>query len=372
VDKGVILVVEDDSNLRSGICDILELQDYAVLAAENGAIALALLQAQEKLPDLILSDIMMPEVNGYEFFDEVRKDIRFAAIPFIFLTARGEKSDVRLGKSMGADDYVIKPFSAEDLIIAIDSKLRRHQQLDNIHKAEIGDVKQSILTILNHEFRTPLTYIVAYADLLNQDTETLNPTEMNEFLGVMSQGAERLRRLVENFIVLVELQTGEGAKAFAARRTMMNNPIAILSDAMAQTELFAKRKGITIRLEFGDEIWPTVIVDTAYLKLALTCLIENAIKFSDQPGKTVTVSAANNENGLSISVLDQGRGISQNEHQRIFEPFYQIDRSTYEDQGAGVGLAIVKHVADLHSAEITVESAVNEGSCFTLWIPADA
>src|SRR5260221_4815421 len=293
----------------SGILDILEFQDYTVLSAGNGVEALAVLRAQNTLPDLILSDIMMPVMNGYEFYDEIRKATRFAAIPFIFLTARGEKSDVRTGKSMGVDDYVIKPFIAEDLLVVIDAKLRRRQELESIHKAEIGDVKQSILTILNHEFRTPLTYIVAYADLLNQDTSSLDHTEMNEFLGAMGLGAERLRRLVENFMVLVELQTGEGAKTFATRRIRLDNLLPLLVDAAAQTEPFAQKKGISVTVEPDNGPWSDVVVDPVYLKFALACLIENAIKFTDEPGNTVVVRAENAQGGLSLSVLDQGRGI---------------------------------------------------------------
>jgi two-component system sensor histidine kinase/response regulator len=369
VNKATILVVEDDSNLMSGIRDILELQDYHVLTANNGLEGLSVIRAQTDVPDLILSDIMMPHMNGYEFFDEVRKETRFAAIPFIFLTARGEKSDIRVGKAMGADDYVVKPFNAEDLLIVIEAKLRRREELERIHKAEIGDLKQSILTILNHEFRTPLTYIVAYADLLNQDAATLNYTEINDFLQAMGLGADRLRRLVENFILLVELETGEGKKAFASRRRQLDDPILALADACDQIESVARQKGIDVRVQQSNDQWPNVTVDPVYLKLALICLIENAIKFSDAPGKTILLDASVSDHEVWLSVQDEGRGIAQDQHEVIFDMFYQIDRATHEDQGAGVGLAIVKRVMDLHSGRVVVESVVGEGSRFSLVFP---
>src|SRR5579859_2689111 len=206
-DHATILVVEDDYNLMQGIRDILALQDYDVLTAHNGLDGIKTLQTAQTLPDLILSDIMMPHMNGFEFYEALRREARWATIPFIFLTARGEKADVRAGKSMGVDDYIIKPFSAEDLIMIIEGKLRRRRELLEVHGTEISDIKQSILTILNHEFRTPLTYIVAYADLLNTDTGALNYDEMRSFLQGMNTGADRLRRLIENFILLVDLET---------------------------------------------------------------------------------------------------------------------------------------------------------------------
>ena len=121
--RHTILVVEDDYNLMQGIRDILALQDYDVLTANNGQDGINVLQSAHNLPDLIVSDIMMPRMNGYEFYEALRRETRWATIPFIFLTARGEKADIRAGKSLGVDDYIIKPFSAEDLLIVIEGKL---------------------------------------------------------------------------------------------------------------------------------------------------------------------------------------------------------------------------------------------------------
>src|SRR5258708_39609713 len=196
--RHTILVVEDDYNLMQGIRDILALQDYDVLTANNGQDGINVLQSARNLPDLIVSDIMMPRMNGYEFYEALRRETRWATIPFIFLTARGEKAAIRAAKSLGVDDYIIKPFSAEDLLIVIEGKLRRRKELQQVHSAEISDIKQSILTILNHEFRTPLTYIVAYADLLNTDTSVLYDHQMKAFLHGMYNGPQPARRLVES------------------------------------------------------------------------------------------------------------------------------------------------------------------------------
>jgi DNA-binding response OmpR family regulator len=122
-----ILVVEDDIAMRDGICEILELAGYTASVASNGKEALELLE--KVTPELIVSDIMMPEMDGYHFYGHVREDDRWLTVPFIFLTARGEKADVLRGKSMGVDDYLIKPFDPEELLVAVESKLKRMRQL---------------------------------------------------------------------------------------------------------------------------------------------------------------------------------------------------------------------------------------------------
>jgi DNA-binding response OmpR family regulator len=238
--KATILVVEDDRNLMQGICDILELQEYRVLTAANGLGGLDVMNSCTPPPDLIVSDIMMPGMNGYEFFEAVRNDERWMTIPFIFLTAKSEKADVRAGKSMGADDYVIKPFDAEDLVIAVDAKLRRSKELDRVRDLHISDIKRQIMIILNHEFRTPLTFVVAYADMLHRDADELSYDEIKTFLNGVNAGADRLRRLIENFILLVELETGEAVRTFGWRKRPFCDYQALFAEAMTRAQEMAK------------------------------------------------------------------------------------------------------------------------------------
>jgi len=162
--KPLILVVEDDLALLEGIRELLELTEYKVITAMNGQEALDVLEKQR--PDLIVSDIMMPEMDGYEFHEKVSEQPQLNAIPFIFLTARGEKADIRRGKDIGVDDYITKPFDDEDLLVGVRAKLSRWDGLRKQRDEEVSDLKSKILLTLSHEFRTPLTYIINYSDLL--------------------------------------------------------------------------------------------------------------------------------------------------------------------------------------------------------------
>lgn len=360
--KATLLVVEDEPNLLFGIRDILELDGYRVITARNGQEALTALQAT--IPDLIISDVMMPQMDGTELLKEIRKREDWVAIPFIFLTAKGEKTDIQNGKILGVDDYLVKPYDAEDLLITVDAKLRRHQAIHQAQNSVVEKIKRNILTILNHEFRTPLTLVVAYADMLkDQDVEAMNEQELLLFLKEINSGADRLRHLIENFIMLVELETGNAQRMFDWRKAKLPDLPTIVREAYDRK--FGQPKvQHTCTLDIADTL-PPVLGDRAFLVTILCELLDNAIKFST-PDDPITITTGTTEDEVHISVVDNGRGIKDDEIDTIWEMFYQVDRDQFEDQGAGSGLAIVKGLTEIHGGRVEVTSAYGKGSCFTL------
>lgn len=366
--KAKLLVVEDEHNLLLGIRDILELDEYRVIMASNGQQALDVLRSQgADLPDLILSDIMMPYMDGIEFLKEVRKNEAWVKIPFIFLTAKGAKGDVQQGKMLGVDDYLIKPFDADDLLVAVESRLNRHKALNQAAEDQIHDMKRNILTILNHEFRTPLTLVVAYADMLkDNNVERMNDSELLLFLREINMGADRLRHLIENFILLVELETQDAAKNYEWRSHPITNFYTILESACNK---YRNNPRYANPLELiAPEKMPTVFGDREYIMTMLTELLDNAYKFSPN-GEPITVEATEVDGGLRVSITDRGRGIPAHEVENIWKSFYQVNREQFEDQGAGSGLAIVYGLAQLHGAQLHVTSELGKGSCFSITFP---
>jgi two-component system, sensor histidine kinase and response regulator len=361
--------VEDDAHLLHGIREILTLEQYKVLIADNGQAALNCLEDESAPPDLIVSDIMMPVMNGFELLTAVRRDPRWLTLPFIFLTAKGEKADVQRGRRLGVDDYLHKPFDPDELLTTIESRLERHRALTAAHTQAMADLKRNILMILNHEFRTPLTLVVAYADMLNdQNAEQLNREELALFLRGVNSGAERLRRLVENFILLVELETGESNKVFQWRKGPIHDAQHLLLSAVNSV-----RRNPKVDNEFHFECDPTIpsfVADRDYLITALIQLLDNAIKFSDSKSPIHIGARCESEtNKIIFWVRDEGRGIDAKNLDEIWKSFYQPDRGQFEDQGAGSGLAIVRGVVDLHSGRVDVESERGVGSTFRLTIP---
>jgi signal transduction histidine kinase len=361
-----ILVVEDDTALLDGLRDMLELSGYRVHTARNGLEGLSVLK--QHLPDLIVSDINMPRMDGYEFYSQVRAQPDWLSLPFIFLTAKSEKIDVRRGKSLGADDYITKPFEEADLLVAVEAKLNRHAQLAAAQGRQVADLKRSILTTLNHEFRTPLTYITTYADMLGDGN--VSTDEFKEFMRGIQAGSERLRRLVEDFILLVELQTGDARQTYERRSARLRDlgPLLQLAADRANGRAEARRVALTVAL--GNPL-PAITADREFLLDAVGRLLDNAIKFSRKEGGHVTLAAQPGGRGVLIQVADDGIGMPSGQLDKIFDLFYQIDRAKQEQQGSGSGLAICQGIVALHGGELRAASQEGVGSTFTIELPKE-
>lgn len=365
-----ILVVEDDEVLRIGICDLLDLSGYIVTAARDGQRGLEALEEMRTPPALIVSDIRMPNMDGYEFLSAVRSHQEWVSIPFIFLSAKGDREDIRKGKLQGADDYISKPFEFQDLLVAIQSSLSRHDELVAFQEARMETLKRRILEVINHEFRTPLTYIVAYADLMASEPSFQHSDDLNQYITGILEGSERLSRLIENFLVLAELESGLGEKIWQRRRTRVENVGRIVDAVVEQARAKSHLRGVTIKSEV-DSSTPPIEADPIYLEIAIRELIHNAIRFSPED-EAVNVVVHTDAGAIRIDVRDEGPGIAADKQDRLFDTFYQVDRESLEQGGAGAGLAIARHVAQLHGGDIEVESAPGEGSLFCLRLPIPA
>jgi len=359
-----ILVAEDDFNMLQGICDALALAGYETQPTSNGLEALACLEKDHF--DLILSDIMMPKMDGYELFEQVRSNPAWTAIPFIFLTAKGQKTDIRLGKQLGADDYLVKPFEVEDLLVAVQSKMERTRALQRAADEELAYLKQTILNTFSHEFRTPLTYISGYTELLQSGDFDIE--ELREFLTNIRKGSDRLRRMVEDFLFAVMLETNEASGIYLMERfecTDLSSQIAGLLDKL-QTR--AETRRVELKRELPPQL-PPLICHIKYILDAVERLVDNAIKFSRREGGTVTIRAWADKSTLYIAVSDDGIGINAEQQSRLFGLFSQIDRDKMEQQGTGIGLFIVKGITELHGGQVQVASSPSLGSTFTLSFP---
>lgn len=365
--KSTILVVEDDLSMLAGVKEMLQFAGYEVITAEDGLAGLRALQ--QTRPDLIISDIMMPGMDGYEFLRKVRENPKWLDIPIIFLTAKGEKADIRLGKQLGVDDYLTKPFDTEDLLVAVEAKLKRSRELQAVAEDRLTQLRRGILDTLSHELRTPLTLIHGYAELISEETG-LGAEELKSFLRGLRTGSERLNRLVEDLLLLISLETGEMAEDFARRQQRVSTEAIVRQVALIyRSELSRRGSPLRLTVELPESL-PEVMGDMEYLVDALSRLVDNAIKFSKPEGGEIRLRASQDGAWVRLEVEDEGIGIPAAELPRLFQPLYQVNRKRMEQQGAGVGLAIAKGLVELHGGRIEVESEEGVGSRFSILLPA--
>lgn len=360
-----ILVIEDEQSLRRDIMEMLAFEGYEVDGAENGAAGIA--QAQRQLPDLIICDIMMPELDGYGVLDALRRNETTAAIPFIFLTARTDKGDRRQGMEQGADDYLTKPFTVQELLKSVDTRLRRRRDIEQVSERRLEDLRDSIILAMPHELRTPLTVIMGFSDLLNADCETMPPARIREMAEHINQAASRLYHMVENYLVYaqIEIIVADPNGKDLLRGHQTSEPRIVVEDQAIQRAQFYNRES-DLQLEVQDA--PGVCILEDYLKKAVGEIVDNAFKFS-LPETPVCVSAAVKDGTFyTIKVHNHGRGMTAEQIARV-GAYMQFNRRFYEQQGSGLGLIIARRLAELHGGHLEIESAVDVATTVTLTLP---
>jgi len=362
--QATILLVEDEAPILEGMSRALMQAGYDVLTATNGEVGLARLD--ESTPDLIVADIMMPVMDGYEFYRALRANPAWELVPFIFATARGEREHVREGKRLGVDDYLTKPFDIEDLLVAVEAKLQRARRIQQATQEELQTLKGRILTMFNHEFRTPLTLIRGYAEMATMGGE-LDAETLLRYIGSMAHGADRLFSLIEDLLLGMEIEAGAAAQYFDLQKTRLETLSSLVGDVAARFEVQAAQAGVALNAAVPPGL-PPVEGSADYLSDALGRLVDNAIKFSPNGG-CVEIIASAQDGMVQIHVTDQGRGIPPEEHPFIFDAFHQVDREQFEQQGAGLGLMIARGLIELHGGHVAVDSAQGGGSTFTVVLP---
>jgi two-component system sensor histidine kinase/response regulator len=361
-----VLVVDDDPTILDSVTDLLRISGYRILSATNGVEGLRMMQTNT--PDLIIADIMMPEMDGYQFYEAVRENPAWTPIPFIFLTARGERKDIRRGYMLGADQYLTKPFEAEDLLVAVEKRLERVRAIQAVTKDEVEQVKQQLLTIFSHELRTPLSYIYGYVHLLEEGHKGLDDDVIGEILGDMRAGAERLVRLTEDLMQIVYIDSG--AMVLRMEREGKDTDIGpLILQAIRELDEKAEKRKVIVSAQIPDQLTIWCVGD--FVQDAMRRLVDNAIKFSKREDGHVWVRAEVVNDWVVITVQDDGIGIDPANLKLIFERFRQLDREKLEQQGIGLGLALADRLVDLHGGHIEVESEPGVGSTFTLYLPVE-
>lgn len=364
--RSTILVTEDDPSMLEIITFLLEDEGYHVLQAANAEAALSILQ--QNTPDLIISDIMMPGMDGFEFYERVRAHTEWAQLPFIFLTARGQRVDIRRGMGLGADDYITKPFEPEELLEAIEIRLMRAAETQAVFHRVSTDLQEKIIQSLTHEFRTPLALVVGYTELLESTGQQMNTSDFQTVLNGLLSGSKRLMNLVEDFLMLSRLNMGEIAREAHQESHQTIGPEWVVDQLVAQVKDQAAAENVSLTVNHQAS-GLTLTIGQHELTEIVRRLLDNAIKFSKETGGHVAVTTCQDGDTWVLEVADKGIGIREDALSWIFEAFRQVDRNKQEQQGSGVGLTIVRGLAETYGGRVAAKSTLGVGSTFTVWLP---
>jgi signal transduction histidine kinase len=405
-----ILVVDDVAENRDLLQECLRDAGYQTLSASNGQEALDAVAAGA--PDLILLDVVMPKVNGYEVCRRLKAHEETAFIPIVMLTALQDLKDRICGIEVGADDFLSKPLNLLELLTRVRSLLRvkaLHDQVASYNRRleemvaertaalqaalrdlqEMDRLKSEFLTNISHELRTPLTPIKGYLPaILREELGSLSPGQ-RQALEIVLQSVDRLHRLIDNLLTFMQWESGQV--------DLQLEPVAlqvVCEPGLAQVAPAATQKGVGLQAVLPPGV-PAVWADAAALGEVLAHLLDNAVKFTPAGGHVVVtarpitlpsshlinpaagsghstpVPADLHRDLVEIAVQDTGIGIHPSALPKIFDRFYQADSSaTRRHGGTGLGLAIVRRILDAHGASITVESQLQRGTTFTIRLPA--
>ncbi len=362
----LILIVDDTRVNLQLLGKILMKVNYELAIANSGYEALDMLR--EVKPDLILLDVMMPGIDGYEVCKTLKSSPETKNIPVIFLTAKSEKEDIVTGFEMGAVDYVTKPFNSAELLARVKTHLELKYARDLLAKQneklkQLNDLKNEFLGMAAHDLRNPIGSITTTLSYILEYLGTNLTEKQVKFLRNIEKAGRYMNVLLNDLLDLTAIESGK-----LTLKLMEEDYINFLKENIVLNQMLADKKAITIDLNYEDNI-PYINFDRDKITQVINNLISNAVKFSHGDTK-ITVDIKSGEDFIITSVIDQGQGIPEQELPHIFKEFHRSTvKATDGEKSTGLGLAITKKIVEGHGGKIGVESKVMEGSTFYFTLP---
>ncbi len=370
ISRGSLLIVDDTPNNLRLLSSMLAQHGYEVRSAISGANALMTISVAP--PDLILLNINMPVTDGYEVCKRLKADPATCEIPIIFLSALDDLSDKVMAFEVGGVDYISKPFHIEEVVARVESQLELRRMRLELQQAkaealsalqqekELNRLKSEFVSMVSHDFRTPLTSIQGFAELLRENLDNLTPEKRDRYFQKINAAVENLLDLLDEVLLLGGLDSGK----------MQCHPTPLALERFCRDLVEAVSLGTHyshhIELSYGGDSKP-VALDATLLRQILTNLLTNAMKYSPDCDR-IWFDVQCEAHQVTFRVRDNGIGIPAENQSRLFETFYRCN-NVGTIKGTGLGLAVTKRCIDAHQGTIAVKSTVGVGTTMIVTLP---
>ena len=351
-----ILIVDDNLQNIKVLGSTLKKNGYFVAAAKNGEAALKYLNV--KIPDIILLDIMMDKMDGFEVCKNIKATPEISDIPIIFLTAKTAEEDIVKGFEAGAVDYITKPFVVSEVLVRVANHLRtkKYYDLSESQKQKLEKANKELLEL--NRFKEFMTYSIVH-DLKNPLSLIANEIKND----AVKYAVYKMQNLVAN---LLNVQKFEEAKMVLTKEEISFDKI--IAEVLIQTNYLIEEKNQKLIINAPKNL--KLFVDSELITRVLINLLTNAAKFTPDNG-SISISVIQNDTLIILDITDTGIGISHEFLPKVFDRFAQPDRQTNSNQySTGLGLNFCKMTIEAHGGQITVASQINKGSTFTFTIPS--
>ncbi len=369
--RGVTILMVDDAPANLGLLnDMLVSRGYTVREATSGAQALNMIAGDP--PDIVLLDIFMPDMDGYEVCQRLKANPRTSDIPVMFISALSETDNVVHAFDVGGADYITKPFKLQEVLARVANQLmlvRQRREIEALREQDrqhfelLDNMKNEFLRMATHDLRNPLNVILGYTSLLDRiEASGRDQALLQEVRQNIQVNVEKMRALVTDILDLARMETG-GELALA--------PVSLvqfLEHSLAGFYHIAEDKSIELVWQPPEYDVQVVIDDSRFVRV-IDNLVSNALKYTPKGGR-ILVSAVPDTGCVTIYVADTGLGVPEADLPHLFDAFYRVDDEAHgRIEGSGLGLSIVKTIVEQHGGTIRVESRLGQGSEFSVTLP---
>lgn len=355
-----VLIIEDDGAVRENLKELLMAADYNAITAINGLDGLEKIHLMK--PDLILCDINMPEMDGFEMIEILRKTPETFSIPFLFLTALNDNKLQRKGMTLGADDYITKPYDSADLLSAIATKLQKHEAIKQSFNATTSNLEKKQSDIIPFEILTPLNNIKGFSHVLINGCDEMDKVERNYILNIINHSSDRLIKLIENYSILMKLDNT--LDLVASKDNEPSNIKKLIIQKQSYLQEYYDSKDIASIMNVDDCFF---YFSQLHLEKIVFETLENAFRHS-LDNRTIYIEGKTTDDSYLFKIEYYAKGLSLRFIENI-ESFSFSNVAEFEQQSYGLGLALVKKLTDIYNGTFEIISIPYEKTTIKIMIP---